>query len=142
MKNLADIEFSTAPQSVAQENFAKVHDRLWYLKPSSPATAGPPTSGAWEMDELWIDTNRIVWRCITAGTPGAWVQAFPGKTTVIFEQAAPATTWGPFTHDLGVIPTPTVLIGGRAAGANVALTITQATVTLDSAQSGTLILRS
>lgn len=65
-----------------------------------------------------------------------------GSAVLVFEQVSPATTWGPFTHNFGRLPDATVIIGGRVAGANVNVTTTTATVTLDSAQSGYLLLRS
>ena len=44
---------------------------------SSILTAGAPTTGTWARGDQYLDSNNVVWTCVTAGTPGTWT-APPG----------------------------------------------------------------
>ena len=41
---------------------------------SSTTTIGPPTTGEFGLNELWIDALQALWICTAAGTPGSWRQ--------------------------------------------------------------------
>ncbi len=88
-KYLQDILDAKSGSLVAQENFAAIEERLYYLKPNDAAIIGPPVSGAWARDELWIDALRSLWLCDTAGTPGGWKQIVPA-VQASFPEGAPA----------------------------------------------------
>src|SRR5262245_26538902 len=75
-KYLLPYEFTFNPRTVAQKNFRRIEERLWYAKPYPGATAGAPTTGTWALDELYRDTDRVLWRCTVAGTPGTWVREY------------------------------------------------------------------
>lgn len=36
------------------------------------STTGPPTTGTFQVGDVVIATNGAIWRCATAGSPGAW----------------------------------------------------------------------
>lgn len=65
---------------VAESNYERLDRSLAfalnpsYLGATQTTVAGPPTSGARYLGELWADVNCAVWRCTVAGTPGTWVQ--------------------------------------------------------------------
>jgi hypothetical protein len=80
-KYLQSILRATNPRSIQDFNFAAAEARVWYATPNQGATSGPPTAGTWALDELYWDSDRKVWRCSVAGTPGTWVPYIPGSVT-------------------------------------------------------------
>ena len=66
------IEGSTNPEVDVEQN-AEIDDASYdHLTPDS-ASAGPPTSGTFDLNAWWRDSNFQIWRCTVAGTPGTWV---------------------------------------------------------------------
>jgi len=45
-------------------------------------SAGPPTTGAHSLGDLWADSSGIVWACLTAGTPGVFAPLQPGGANI------------------------------------------------------------
>jgi len=39
---------------------------------NSTTTAGPPATGTWARGDQWLDSNTVLWLCVTAGSPGTW----------------------------------------------------------------------
>ena len=70
------IEGSTNPEVDVEQN-AEIDDLAYdHLTPDS-ASAGPPSSGTYDLNAWWRDTNGILWLCIAAGTPGSWAPIGP-----------------------------------------------------------------
>lgn len=70
------IEGSTNPEVDVEQN-AEIDDVSYdHLTPDS-ASAGPPTSGTFDLNAWWRDTNGILWLCTVAGTPGTWIAIGP-----------------------------------------------------------------
>lgn len=97
MKYLLDVTGAANPEPVVQTDLELVEEQVWYptapTKVSGVATAvvGPPTAGTYALDEKWVDAKGALFVCVTAGTPGTWVQLRPAVVS-----ADPAT---------GTIPT-------------------------------------
>jgi len=108
--DLTDIEFAENASTVAQENFALLMQRAYFLEPTDGAAAGPPASGTWSLDELYVDTARVVWRCTAAGTPGQWTRAF--------DPASAAIQMGGGSLTIQELAGLVLNGGGGAAGAN------------------------
>lgn len=76
-----------------------------YLGATQTTDAGPPTSGARYLGELWADVNCAVWRCTVAGTPGTWVQIIEpvvADATARDAISAPPTGYRVVTADDGL----------------------------------------
>lgn len=79
MKHLKDVENQQNIGVLAQYNFEAIEGRLWRCTPSVQnnevtTVAGPPTTGEWEVGDLWWDVHLAKWRCTSAGAPGTWIQ--------------------------------------------------------------------
>lgn len=44
------------------------------LVPAS--STGAPTSGAHQLGEIWVDSAGILYKCVTAGSPGVWAAVY------------------------------------------------------------------
>lgn len=44
--------------------------------------SGPPRDGTFQVSDFVTDSHRRVWRCVSAGSPGAWNQWTPHVTAV------------------------------------------------------------
>jgi hypothetical protein len=83
LRRLQDTQAGSNQQSVVQLNFELIEYDLYTptapTKQAGVATTiiGPPTSGTWVLRDRWVDTNGSEWSCVTAGTPGSWVQLRP-----------------------------------------------------------------
>lgn len=40
-------------------------------------SAGAPGSGTWQLGDVMVDLNGVLWLCTAAGTPGTWSYAVP-----------------------------------------------------------------
>jgi len=70
------IEGSTNPEIDVEQN-AEIDDLSYdHLTPDS-ASAGPPTSGAFDLFAWWRDSEGVLWQCTVAGTPGTWIAIGP-----------------------------------------------------------------
>jgi hypothetical protein len=70
------IEGSTNPEVDVEQN-AEIDDVSYdHLTPDS-ASAGPPTSGTFDLNAWWRDLNGLLWLCTVAGTPGTWIAIGP-----------------------------------------------------------------
>lgn len=59
---------TTGDQSMAgQKRFT---DSVFGLTPAG--TAGPPTTGAYQAGDFYLDNGLILYQCISGGTPGTW----------------------------------------------------------------------
>ena len=89
---------------------------IW-IRPA--AASGAPTSGTHALGELYVDTNGVLYRCVTAGTPGTWVPNFSvvplaNPVRVISTPSGTGNTGGltgPF-RPTGATNTTSVLTGG------------------------------
>jgi hypothetical protein len=79
-----------------------------YLSPAG--SAGPPTSGAHALGELYVDAGGVVYSCQSAGTPGTWVPVLVGGTTNAL--GATETT---LTADIGQVA---LLVENTGTGSN------------------------
>jgi hypothetical protein len=70
------VEGSTNPEVDVEQN-AEIDDLSYDHLTSDSASAGPPTSGTFDVNAWWRDTNGIRWQCTVAGTPGTWVAIGP-----------------------------------------------------------------
>jgi hypothetical protein len=77
MKYLASVLTTRSGALLAELNFEALEARAFYLHANAGAVVGPPTSGTWELDELYTDSYGSVWRCSAAGTTGSWIQIAP-----------------------------------------------------------------
>ncbi len=79
MRKLADVTDVADPQAVVQANneivdeFIAKHIATRVSGVVTPIV-GPPTSGAWLLDDAWVDANLAGYRCTFAGTPWTWLQ--------------------------------------------------------------------
>lgn len=96
---------------VAESNYERLDRSLAfalnpsYLGATQTTDAGPPTSGARYLGELWADVNCAVWRCTVAGTPGTWVQIIEpvvADATARDAISAPPTGYRVVTADDGL----------------------------------------
>ena len=83
MPELFDVEGQSNPWPLQQSNNEAIEERLWSRKPSKTSgvfttQAGPPTSGAWLVNNVWRDAHLASWICTVAGAPGTWSQNEPG----------------------------------------------------------------
>lgn len=57
------------------------------LVDGTPTTAlGPPSSGTFEVGDIWLDARLGKFRCTVAGTPGTWIQTIPNIYRAIISQ--------------------------------------------------------
>lgn len=80
--DLLDVEGSTNPEPLVQNNFEVCARMLWKREPTyiggAPNTiTGPPTTLLRYLNELWIDQTGAKWRCTASGSPGTWVKIEP-----------------------------------------------------------------
>lgn len=48
-------------------------------------TVGAPTSGGpYAVDDLYVDSNEVVWLCTVAGSPGTWTLLNPSNPNLLF----------------------------------------------------------
>lgn len=76
---MGDVQALTNPAPTVQSNFEQTERQAFQLRPSQQSGVdttiqGPPTTGAWQVGDLWRDALLGVWRCTVAGTPGTWRQ--------------------------------------------------------------------
>ncbi|HXG47562.1 MAG TPA: hypothetical protein VNO52_08055 [Methylomirabilota bacterium] len=79
---LLDVQGVSDPEVACQQNFEVLARRIWKMQPTyvngAPNTVvGPPTTGTYVLDEVWIDSLGAHYCCTAAGTPGTWVQFRP-----------------------------------------------------------------
>lgn len=83
MNNLLTLNVAADRTTIQQTNGERLDRSLAFdLSPSlvdgvATVNPGPPAAGTHHADKLWVDVNRAVWRCKTAGTPGDWLQIGP-----------------------------------------------------------------
>jgi hypothetical protein len=70
--------------------------------PTIPNTgaANAPTTGQHNKNELWVDTTGDLWVCTVSGTPGTWINASLGTSsvsTVFTRTGAVVATTGDYT---------------------------------------------
>ena len=85
---LQNLESAVDVTKLTQENFEIINEspafqRVPTKRNGVPNTSfGPPTTGTWSANNLWVDVGRSLWVCSIAGAPGTWVQLDPYITTV------------------------------------------------------------
>lgn len=72
--------------ALSQQNWVIASEELYrrvptYQNGSPNALNGPPTSGAWNVGDIWRDQNGAGFVCSAAGTPGTWRQITPAAVT-------------------------------------------------------------
>lgn len=82
VRHLFNVQEVANPAEVMQRNMELVEEWLFRATPSKRSSVettlkGPPTDGAWQVSELWVDAILGVWRCTVAGEPGTWIQVAP-----------------------------------------------------------------
>ena len=85
------------------------------LTPAS--VAGPPTTGAHVLGELYVDSTGVLYRCAAAGTPGTWVPQYstvplPSPVRVLATPSGTGGISGP------LVPGATVHTSSVLTGAN------------------------
>lgn len=88
MNNLLDLTNAGDKGAIAQTNFQRLDGSLAFvMTPSLDLTGnptviiGPPAAGTYVLGQLWVDAALGLWRCMAAGTPGAWIQQQPAVCT-------------------------------------------------------------
>ena len=94
---LKDVVASTTFRQDVDDGFSKLNERVWKVTASEvsgiPTTSiGAPGSGAHVLNERWIDPHGAEFRCVTAGTPGTWIQIRPAVVTAN-PSGAPTGYW-------------------------------------------------
>jgi hypothetical protein len=46
-----------------------------FFGPPNVGTTGSPSTGTHAKNELWVDTNGVLWVCSVTGAPGTWINA-------------------------------------------------------------------
>lgn len=64
--------------------------------------SGAPTTGTYAVGDYIIDRSGSLWICVTAGTPGTWID--PGKTEVASKTDATTYTWVAPDNNFKIIP--------------------------------------
>lgn len=86
MRFLGDVIGLVDPAATVQSDLEKIERQAFQSRPTlvsgvDNTLQGPPTTGTWELGDLWTDALKAPWRCVTAGTPGAWRQLLPAIVT-------------------------------------------------------------
>lgn len=79
---LRDVQGVGDPVSVLQDNLETLNKDVYMLTPTRQSNVetgiiGPPASGAWVLNQLWVDALGGQWVCTVAGSPGTWSQIRP-----------------------------------------------------------------
>lgn len=86
MRSLLSLLTASDRVAVTETNFERIEDRAFKLTPSDVAGVptvliGPPVSGDYIVDQLFVDSLRGEFLCTAAGTPGTWVQIRPAPVS-------------------------------------------------------------
>lgn len=70
-------------EAAVQSNFEFLNDSMAFSRGptkrngSFNTVVGPPTTGTWSLNAVWVDKHRSVWVCTSQGSPGGWAQFEP-----------------------------------------------------------------
>ncbi len=92
-------------------------------------TTGAPTAGSHAKNELWVDSNGVLWVCSVAGTPGTWINASAVGDVTSFNTRTGAVVLQ--LGDVTAVTAPGALLASQlyAPGVEQSIAVTATTLT-------------